>query len=172
MPTSNGQINARDIRQKAIKALHMTADSVQTAAIEALAVTEAKIEDPVWTYAAEAPTVAGVALTTTATEWISHIIDVPSWVGTISILSIGTLQPRNSSGGVQGYRLSVRYNDIQSGLASGDVPDGSIGGVFHFESLQLSSPGSTVQVSVYAHTATGTNSDNFLALDIIAFGVR
>lgn len=165
-------VSGLDIRHTVINTTHLIDESVTTPKIADVAVTIEKTDDPVWAHAAEAPNVVDAAVTTAWLEVISHTIDIPSWVGTLSLLSIGSTRLRNSSGGVQGYIMQVRHNDVSSGTAWQDVPNGSIGQFHHIESFAISSPGASIEVSVRLATITGTNNDNVVNLDILAFGVR
>jgi hypothetical protein len=112
-----------------------------------------------------------VALTTTDQEIISQTIDIPSWAGLVSIDAQARLQITNGSG-VQGAVANVRFNDVLSGAATDDVPNGSIGGAVKREVFQLSMPGATVEGSAYGRVTVGTNSANATTLHIVALGVR
>jgi hypothetical protein len=133
MQASNGQISSRDIRQKAIHATHVRDSAILTAAIADVAVTTEKLEDPPWSFGQQAPNVADLSLTTTYTEGASLTIDIPAWVGILTILAIGRLQATNNSGGTQRFLCSTRLNGLDSGASSINIVDTLHAATIHTE---------------------------------------
>lgn len=167
-------ISGLDIRQRTIKTPHIVDLSVTTPKIADVAVTIAKTDEPVWISTAQSFSVADRALTTTWTEFVTLDITIPTWVGLATFFATARLQATNSSGGVQGFQSFIAYNDdLSSGAtAQADVQNGGTGEVIAISSRSISTPGSTVQVSIYARAASGTNNANFMQLEVTASGVR
>lgn len=173
MPTSNGQVTSRDIRQLAIRSNHIRDEAVETDALASLAVSIDKTSDPVWVLGGRAISAVDASLTTTYTQVVSSSLDVPSWVGEVSVLAIARLQANNTSGGVQGYRVQFSINGEEiSGGFQGDVPNNGTGEVVGIRGFTISAPGSTITVAARAATVTGTNSRNYTYLSWLAVGTR
>ncbi len=172
MPISNGQITSRDIRQKSIKTLHVVDEQITTPKLAALSVSIEKVADPIFVFAGESEPFIDVSLTTTFQEWTSLTATIPSWVGLIHVFGVANCQITNSSGGDQSVNTSCRVNDEDDGARTRDIINGDLGGVDHYEAVSISTPGSTVQISVYARVSSGTNSDNSGAVWAIVLGER
>jgi len=78
MPTSNGQITARDIRQKAIETGHLIDENVTTDKLADLAVTDTK-NNTLIDFDAQTGFASNVTLNTTETQHVEVDVDVPAW---------------------------------------------------------------------------------------------
>lgn len=172
LPTSNGQISARDIRQKAIKTNHVVDSAVTTAKIADVAVTVEKTDEPVYVTTIVVPQIADVALTTTETEFMSATVDIPSWVGTISLDVISTLRIRNTSGGAQGFQIWLYANGVFMASGQTDAVNNGFMTLTTPGMVDISTPGASVEVTANFKVVSGTNSDNVGTLRVQALGVR
>ena len=172
MPTSNGQVGSRDIRQKAIKNSHVFPAAIDTAELADMSATVNKVEDPTFVFAGESEPFSDASLTTTFQELTSIDVTIPSWVGLIHVFGIANALMNNSSGGNQGLNVSCRVNDEDDGSRRQDVVTGTVGTVHHVEAVSISTPGSTVQISAYVSLTTGTNSGNNGAVWVVVLGER
>ena len=172
MPTSNGQVGSRDIRQKAIKTSHVFPAAIDTTELADLAASVDKVEDPIFVLAGESEPFINPTLTTTHTEQASMDVTIPSWVGLIHVFGVANVQMANSSGGDQNLNVSCRVNDEDDGARSMTTLNGDTGSLDHFESVSISTPGSTVQISVYAWVQSGTNAANNGTVWAIVLGER
>ena len=174
MPTSNGQVTSRDIRQQAIKTLHILDDAVATAKIPDLAVTfPDKIDDPFWTTVIGQFHSAGDSVTTTQTEVISETVDVPAWVDQVSVIVTGSLQISNTSGST--------FNALVASFIDGGGGAGVFQSVAHNETATVVDTtvvnlagvaGSSFVVSVESKTNSGSSSDTFHNIYGLAIGTR
>ena len=161
MPTSNGQITSRDIRQKAVKSLHIVDANVTTAKIADLAVTfPDKIDDPIYVAAFEtAPNLGTTLNTSTFTEVLTDTVDVPAWVDAVSVLAIGMGTVSNTTGSDFQVDVAVLVDGSFNGLLRVEVPLGGRSLVSHIENANLTGvAGSSVTVSMEMRLVTGTNS--------------
>ena len=178
MPTSNGQVSSRDIRQAAVKSLHIGDDNVTTPKIADLAVTfPDKIDDPFYTAVGESARFHNVALTTTLTEQAVLSFVIPAWVNQIFIFAISTAQMTNSSGGDQQIVVSTGFEGTSSEdrgqRQNQTVPDNDVGSVVHVQTFATAGvAGSTVTVEVLALVSPGTNSSNNGEVNAILVGTR
>ena len=160
MPTSNGQVGSRDIRQKAIKQSHVFPAAIDTLELADLAVTVDKANDPLFGFAGEGDPWSNETLTTTDQELSSLTVDIPTWVGRIFVTGIALFQLTNTSGSDVLMTVSCRVNDADNFRASHEAVNNQTQVVTHFEVVGLSAPGSSVKISTYAKISTGTNTAN------------
>ena len=175
MPTSNGQVTSRDIRQQAIKTLHILDDAVATAKIPNLAVTfPDKIDDPIWATTAISESYTNASLTTTPQEIGSLSVAVPAWVDQVAVFALADIQIGAGSTSPQGIVLSTRIDDSNNGANQHDVTTGTTINLSHPQSANLVGvAGSTFTVNIYAWTSTGTNSSsNNGRVHVVAVGTR
>ena len=172
MPTSNGQVGSRDIRQKAVKRSHVFPAAIDTPELADMAATVDKVENPIFVFAGESEPFTNPTLTTTHTEQTSLDVTIPSWVGVIHVFGVANVQMANSSGGDQSLNVSCRVNDEDDGARSMTTLNGDTGSLDHFEAVSISAPGSTVQISVYAWVQSGTNAANNGGVWAIVLGER
>ncbi len=160
MPTSNGQVTARDIRQQAVRTLHLTDLNITEPKLNDLAVTVDKNSAPTFVIAEESEGFHNITLTSTVLELSSFTVTIPSWVGIIHLFAIANLQLTNSSGSDVNGRVECRVNDEFDGQGTHTIITGDTGRLFHVEAVSISMPGSTVQISNYSGLSTGTNTSN------------
>ena len=172
MPTSNGQVTSRDIRQNAVKQLHVSPAAIDTTELADLAASIGKVADPTFVFAGESEPFINPTLTTAQTEQASLDVTIPSWVGLIHVFGVANVQMTNSSGGDQQLNVSCRVNDEDDGARNETTINGDTNSLDHFESVSISTPGSTVQISVYAWVSTGTNAANNGTVWAIVLGER
>lgn len=173
MPTSNGQITSRDIRQKAVKTLHIVDENVVEDKIADLAVTTAKIEDYV-DLASSQDYVGGVGLTTSWQNTATATIDVPAWADQLTIY--GTYFTRIIAGSDQELYLAVQIDNANTptGLGAGGAADsGERETVYHPFSTQLSGvAGSTVSVYGFSRVSTGSTTADLNGIELLAIFKR
>lgn len=100
MPTSNGLVTSRDIRQGSVKTLHILDEAVTTPKIPDLAVTfPDKIDDPIWVSGFFEILFSNITLVATVEQQFETTIDVPAWVDSVTIFASGTFGVVNDSGG-------------------------------------------------------------------------
>ena len=172
MPTSNGQIGSRDIRQAAVRTSHLSDDLITEPKLLDLAVTVDKNNAPTFVFTDESEGFHNITLTTTVTELSSFTVTIPSWVGVIHVFAIAEIQISNSSGGTQAMLIQCRVNDEFDGQGQHNVSNNETGKTFHPEAVSISLPGSTVQISIYAGVSTGTNTSNAGRVYGIVLGER
>lgn len=175
MPTSNGQVTSRDIRQNAVKTLHLLDEAVTTAKIPDLAVTfPDKIDSPIWSAAFGALLFHNVSLTTTPTVFGSVDIDIPAWVDQVAIFAVGVFQITNTSGAEVSVFPGIEIDGDVVGGQTHEIPDSSTKTVGPILDTQNSAgvAGSTITVSMEVFLSTGTNSANFGRIAGIAVGTR
>lgn len=174
MPTSNGLVTSRDIRQNSVKSIHILDEAVTTAKIPDLAITYPdKIDVPTWTYVFESEPGIDVSLSSTETEYASAVIDIPAWVNQVSVLATGIVAINNSSGGDLNVYASVRIDGSDDGNFRSTVINGDIGQVIHMEEGSLFGvAGSSITISLYSFLDSGTNAVNKGAIWGMAVGGR
>ena len=161
--TIRGTLNADDIVSGTLDALNLIAD---------LALTLDMLSDPVHSGGANDSS-TNDSLTTTPTKVASATITIPTWVGSIDILVVGTAQLTNSSGATQSIAVSARVAGTSTGAMQGtDCANGEITSVVHVRHRTIVAPGASVEVAAYTYTTVGTNSVNFSAIDAMVTGVR
>ncbi len=160
MPTSNGQVGSRDIRQAAVQTFHLTDDLVTEPKLLDLSVSVDKNNALTFVIAEESEGFHNITLTSTVLELSSFTVTIPSWVGVIHIFAIATLQLTNTSGSDVNGQVSCRVNDELDGTGDHTIINGDTGRLHHVEAVSISTPGSTVQVSNYAHVSSGTSTSN------------
>ncbi len=179
MPTSNGQITARDIRQKAVKSLHIVDANIITSKIADLAVTfPDKIDDPFYVAVGESALFHNAALTTTFTEQASMSFSIPAWVDQIFVFAISTAQITNTSGADQQIVVSTGFEGTTDEFNVGarqnhTVPDNDVGSVAHVQTFDaVGVAGSTFSVEVIAKVSPSTNSSNNGEVNAFLVGTR
>ena len=176
MPTSNGQITARDIRQKAVKSLHILDANVTTPKIADLAVTfPDKIDDPFYVAVGASARFHNVALTSTVAEYASLAFAIPAWVDQIFILAISTAQITNSSGGQQDLVILTGFEGVgpPDDAQQTAVLDGDVGSITHVQTFATGGvAGSTFTVEIWAKVTTSTNSSNNGEVNAFLVGTR
>ena len=179
MPTSNGLITARDIRQKAVKSLHIVDANVTTSKIADLAVTfPDKIDDPFYVAVGESALFHNAALTTTFTEQAALSFAIPAWVNQIFVFAISTAQITNTSGSDQQIRVSTGFGGTSNDSNVGDrqthtVPNNDVGSVAHVQTFATTGvAGSTFTVEVLARVDPSTNSINNGEFNAFLLGTR
>ncbi len=171
MPTSNGQVTSRDIRQKTIKSLHIVDENVTTAKLTDLAVTLEKNNEQVdWERADE-----GISQNVTInTTWAIHSsvdIDIPAWTTIMALSTTGDLQATITSDTTFNYFVSIDQPLIEpSGSFTHEL---AMTGTRHLHQTNYwestVTPGSTITVEFWIRTSSGSNSSNFVRLDTLAF---
>jgi hypothetical protein len=135
---------------------------------------------PVWPVAAR-NSVTNTSLTTTQTDKITLTINPPSWVEVLTLQSAARLQMSNTSAGGQNLQCGVTADagGAHEGRTSGQAgthptnsPATNSTTVIRNNTLSLSPAGRSVDVVMDASVNTGTNSSNFLTLNVIGFGTR
>ncbi len=173
MPISNGQVGSRDIRQAAVKTLHVSDDAITTPKIEDLAVTfPDKIDAPTHIAVFESNPGLGATLTDIPQELASITVDIPTWVGQIFVLASGYVQGDNDDGTERRLFASVQINDNFDGAGFTSVPNGNWGQAIHFEETALTQAGSTIQVSIYGWLSGGTFGNSLAAVWGVVLGQR
>ena len=172
MPTSNGQVGSRDIRQNAVRQLHVFPAAIDTAELADLAASIDKVEDPIFVFAGEGNGFRNVTVNTTFTELDSLTVTIPSFVGIIHVFAIAYFQLSNSSGSKTLMAVSCRVNDEDDGGHSHDVSNNETAVMTHTEAVSISTPGSTVKISNYPQIGAGTNTSNQGRTYAIVLGER
>ncbi len=175
MPTSNGQITARDIRQKAVKSLHIVDANVTTSKIADLAVTfPDKLDAPIYTASFETVPNLGTTLnTSTFTEVLSDTVDVPAWVDAVAVLAIGMGTVSNTTGTDFQVDVAVLVDGNSNGLLRIEVPLGGRSLVSHIDNANIVGvAGSSFTVSMEMKLVTGTNSTQVSAVWGMVVGQR
>lgn len=174
MPTSNGQITSRDIRQEAIKTLHIVDNAVATAKIPDQAVTfPDKIDDPIWSTTFGTFSAANETITTTRTIFISETVDVPAWVDQLSVFVAGTLQLTNTSGGDVLMQVASFVDGAGGGGVNHEAVNNQTQTTTDFTVVNVAGvAGSSILVELEASVSTGTNTDNRMYIYGIAVGTR
>jgi len=174
MPTSNGQVSSRDIRQKAIKTLHIVDESIATAKLANLAVTVAKNETVVdWEWV-NPNFEQNVTINTTWTVHNTLDIDVPSWAGIMALSTTADLQATITSDTTFYFWTTI---DSPSTEPSGaNTHELAATGTRHLQQTRYwestVTPGSTITVEFWIKTASGSNSSNIVRLDALALFAR
>ncbi len=176
MPTSNGQVGSRDIRQSAIKQSHVFPAAIGTTELEDLSATISKVASPSFVFVGESARFHNVTLTTTNTNLSSLSVDIPTFVGRIFVMAIASAQITNTSGGAVDLIVSATVNGIEAlGSADrqqGQVVDNSTGSLSHVFTTAMSAPGSTVTAEVWARVSSGTNTSNNGEINVVVLGER
>lgn len=181
MPVSNGQITARDIRQKAVKTHHLVDDAVATAKIQDVAVTVEKLDDPPWVQTFTASPVAGVNLTNIlgGVALCDLTFDIPAWVGTVSLHASARLQVENASGAAQTYWVTVGINgEASASMGTSNWSkhtasnNGDVVSIQRHRVVTVSSPGATVAFESYGLALPTGASGTFAELSVFAIGTR
>lgn len=165
MPTSNGQVTARDIRQSAVKTLHLRDEAVATAKIEDLAVTVDKNYTMV-DFDNVIDVAANASITTSWLQFATTDIDVPAWATRALFivhmnlgLSITTSKTLNFTSIIddEGQEpLSWRANYVTA--------TGWRQTTHTRTSKRTVTPGSTITVGGWIKCTSGSNSNNQLYL--------
>lgn len=173
MPTSNGLITSRDIRQDAVKTVHILDDAIVTSKIPDLAVTfPDKIDDPTWVRAFFGVVFQNTTLTTSVQTY-SIVVDVPAWVDALSVLAIGALQMTNTSGSTVELIADVDIETASAGAWTVSIPNNSVGQLRPLSVTNvIGVAGSSITVSVDVRLSSGTNASNFGSVYGIAIGRR
>lgn len=175
MPTSNGQVTSRDLRQRSVKTLHIVDDNVTTPKIADLAVTfPDKIDDPIFSAVGESARFHNVSFTTTLTEWAALAFDLPAWVNQIFVFAVATGQMTNSSGGQQDLVIATGFEGVEPfDEQQTAVLDGDVGSITHVQTFATPGvAGATVTVEIWAKVTNSTNSSNNGEVNAILVGTR
>ncbi len=171
MPTSNGQVTSRDIRQKAVKSLHIVDANVTTAKLTDLAVTLEKNNEQMDWERADEDFTQNVTINTTWTAHNSVDIDVPAWATIMALSTTGDLQATITSDTTFFYWVSIDQPGVEPG--GSNTHELAMTGTRHL--LQTNywestvTPGSTITVEFWIKTSTGSNTSNVVRLDTLAF---
>ncbi len=165
MPTSNGQVTARDIREKAVKTFHIVDDNVTTSKLTDLAVTVDK-NNTMIDFDAETSSVSNVTINTTETQHLTVDVTVPAWStlalwvvdASLQVTTVGALELR--------YRIVIGDDGNPTGAGFAQtVPASSTQSIHPQESIKQSvTPSSTVTVGLWAWVDSSSNASNQLAL--------
>ncbi len=176
MPTSNGQVGSRDIRQNAVRQLHVFPAAIGTTELVDLGATIAKVAEPSFVFVGESARFHSVTLTTTNTQLSQLTVTIPTFVGRIFVMAIASAQMTNTSGGAVDLIVSATANGAEAvGSADrqqGQVVDNSTGSLVHVFTTTLSTPGSTVTAEVWARVSSGTNTSNNGEVNVVVLGER
>jgi hypothetical protein len=166
MPISNGQITSRDIRQNAIKPIHVFPAAIDTAELADLAVTVDKNNTMV-AFDAETGSVSNVTIDTTETQQVSVDVTVPAWATLALWVVDSSIQVTTG-----GSALTLHYRIVvdDSGVADGTgftqtLPASATQSIHPQESVKATvTPSSTVTVGLWAWVDSSSNASNQLAL--------
>lgn len=175
MPTSNGQISGRDIRQDTLRTVHMKDLIVTTPKIDDLAVTfPDKIDDPIWSTAITGGLFQNATITTTLTVFGETLtVDVPAWVDQVSIFALGIFQLTNTSGGDVLMTAGVEIaGEVQQGRSHEAVNNQTqVMSTARVANL-IGVAGSSITVQMACQISTGTNTTNNGGIYGMAVGSR
>lgn len=108
MPTSNGQVGSRDIRQAAIKTVHIVDEAVTTPKIPDLAVTfPDKLDDPIWSTGFYESLWSNETLVDGVFSSWTTTLDVPAWIDSVTVIAIATAGIVNTSGSDNLLSISI-----------------------------------------------------------------
>jgi len=168
MPISNGQVTARDIRQKAVKTLHLVDDNVTTAKLDDDAVTVAK-SIAVSSYAEDFDAAGNATIDTTETQHLTVDTDVPAWA-TIGLFFIDTSIQVTVGGSDLTIYFRTQLDDDGVANGSGNANELPASGTRYTSAPDIKkrtvSPGSTITTGLWVWTPSGSNSSNQLALRV------
>lgn len=171
MPTSNGQVQSRDLQRGLLKNVHFPESAlIESDFIQDQAVTfPDKIDDPTAVESFE-DYVGGVGLTTSWQNTATATLDIPAWADSVTIF--GTYFTRIIAGSNQELFLAVLANDpnVPAGAGAGGAADsGERETVYHPFSFALTGvAGSTLSVYGYALVSTGSTTADFSGIECLA----
>lgn len=166
MPTSNGLVTARDIRQKAVKTLHIVDENVTTDKLIDLAVTDVKNETLI-DFDAETVFGSNVTINTTETQHLEVDVTVPSWASLALFVVDASIQITTGGSALTlFYRTPVGDSGEPTGTGfTRTLAANQTDSLHPQESTKTSvTPGSTVSVGLWAWVSSGSNTSNQLAL--------
>jgi len=174
VPTSNGQVTSRDIRQKAVKTIHVVDGSITTPKIPDLAITfPDKIDDPIWSTAFGDRLFSNETIDTTPTSYGSLSVDIPSWVDQIAVFALGHFQLTNTSGGDVLMSMGIEIDGEVQGGHSHEAVNNQTQVMSDARIANLIGvAGSSITVDMEVSISTGTNSSNGATINGIIVGTR
>lgn len=176
VPTSNGQVTGRDLRQKLLRSNHFPTDPVvETDFIQDLAVTfPDKIDAPIWSHAfGTHAAFSNESLSTTFQTFKDLTVDVPAWVDQVAVFAVGRFQITNTSGAEVAVYPGIEIDGEVQGGVTFEVPDSSTKSMMMFRVSNLSGvAGASFTITMEVALSTGTNSANFGLIGGIAVGGR
>lgn len=160
MPTSNGQVTSRDLRQGSVRTLHVVDENVTEPKLAAQAVTIDKLSDAVSFARVSAAINSEGTLTTTPTEFVVVTIDVPAWAGEALIKAEGRVQvSTGATARTLVYRLALNDPDPAIDIGSNQtLPANSITNKVITDTWSITTPGSTITVGFWSHLSSGSES--------------
>ncbi len=168
MPTSNGQVTARDIRQKAVKSLHIFDANVTTSKIADLAVTLEKNAEVIDWEVGENQA-QNVTINTTFTAHASVDIDIPAWATVTAVSTASKLQATITSDTTFVYWTTIDSPGEPGGAWNEELAMTGIRHLDHTRYWEATvTPGSTVTVEFWIRTSSGSNTSNIVRLDTLA----
>lgn len=173
MPVSNGQVTSRDIRQKAVKTFHIVDDNVTTPKLADVAVTLEKNETVIeWIQGGN--TDVDVTINTTFAIHASVDILVPAWAGLIGLSTSALLHAFIASDTDFAYWTTIdspgepTFGGIRVDLKA--TGWSATPHVRYWNATVL--PSTTITVDWWVRTISGSNTQNFMSLDTLAFFAR
>lgn len=150
MPTPDEQIYRGQIADAA----------VEERSIADQAVSIDKLVAPVSFFLEEQRGESNQTLGTTAIEYTTITVPVPSWAGRASLMVWAYAQITDSTGSEKLGYVSARIGDVDDGGANFHVPPNTTGSGMHIEERQITSPGPTITVACWMGISASTNSAN------------
>ena len=141
---------------------------VGTLVIEDQAVDIARMLDPVYT-----ETIRGSwtgTITTTLTHRAANTFTIPTWVGSVSILAVGTVVVHGDS--TQTVTCGMYVNGGATLIVAEDIISGETRTIIRNSESTVTSPGSTVEIKMQVGTGTGNETSASAVTEAIAVGVR
>ncbi len=109
-------------------------------------------------------------ITTTLTHRAAASYTVPSWVGSLSILGVGTVSVTGDS--TQTVTCGLYINGGATFLAAEDIISGELRTIIRNSESTITSPGATIEVKMQVGTGTGNETNASAVTESIAVGVR
>lgn len=166
-------MGAYDIRRNAVRTTHIIDESVLTEKLSDLSVTVEKTEEPLFITALSE---LGLTNPTATYQLICSVdIDVPTWASKLSIFALGRQQATNSTGSQGNVETTVVVGDDSPGSAASSttIQNNETGtSIFGLPVDLVVAPGSTVTVNMWSKFASGSSSNGFGRLWVLAVGSR
>lgn len=153
--------------------LQIPDEFIGTRQLQDLAVTVAKVDDPLQIATAQGRSKQNQSLSTTLTSYLQVEIPIPSWAGACFLIASGRLQWSNTSGADQNVYVICRLEGSTSGTSTEITVENNKTGANAVDyATSVTSPGSTVTVELAAKTNTSTNNQNNSFLSVLALVTR
>lgn len=165
--TSNGQITSRDIRQDAVKTLHIVDNNIVTESLADLAVTVAK-NNTVIDWDVNIGKAHNVSITT---SWVAHAsttVSVPSWATEMALSTFSLLQATITSDTTFQFWTTI---DSPEAPDSAFTEELAMTGTRHLNHTRYweatVTPSSTITVDFWINTVAGSNSSNIVRVETL-----